>query len=76
MEFNGSGEAYGFDEQTIHRSMLDLGFKQCSTMLCERVSDEYRVQLVHQHSLYMRNPKSAQALVSAAPCYALIGMQI
>ena len=77
MELNGSGEDYGFDEQAIHRDMLNLGFKQCSyNALTRELQMNAETSWYTGNNLYVRNPKLAQNLVSSAQRYALIGMQI
>jgi FkbM family methyltransferase len=77
VELNGSGEAYGFDEAAIHRSMLGLGFEQCSyNALTRELKTNTDVNWYTGNTLYVRNPKSAQALVSSAQRYAVIGMQL
>jgi FkbM family methyltransferase len=77
IELNGSGEAYGYDEQSIHRDMLNLGFKQCSyNVLTRELQMNVETSWYTGNNLYVRNPKLAQRLVSSAQRYALIGMQI
>ena len=77
MELNGSGEAYGFDEQAIHRSMLALGFEQCSyNALTRELQTNSDVIWYTGNILYVRNPMSAQVLVSSAQRYAVICMQL
>lgn len=77
MELNGSGNAYGFDEQALHYSMIDLGFKQCAYNALTR---ELRIGTDKNwytgNNLYVRNPKLAQDLLRSAKRYPVIGMQL
>jgi FkbM family methyltransferase len=66
MELNGSGACYGFDEQRLHRSMLDLGF------LAARYDPLTRRLYPHEHGassnrLYVRDVAALQARIAAAP---------
>lgn len=77
MELNGSGKAYGFDEQAIHQNMIDLGFKQCSYNILTRALEiNTAASWYTGNNLYVRNPKWAQDLLLSAKRYAVIDMQL
>lgn len=77
MELNGSGEAYGFDEQAVHRNMIDLGFKKCSyNALTRQLRIGADMSWYTGNNLYVRNPKLAQDLLSSAKLYTVIGIQL
>ncbi|MGR9013564.1 MAG: FkbM family methyltransferase [Gammaproteobacteria bacterium] len=77
MELNGSGKAYGFDEQAIHKNMIDMGFNQCSyNVLTRKLHIGTDMNWYTGNNLYVRNPKSAQDLLSSAKRYPVIGMQL
>lgn len=77
LELNGSGEAYGFDEQAVHCNLIELGFKKCAYNLLTR---ELRVDANASwntgNDLYVRNPESVQDLLNSAKRYSVIDMQI
>lgn len=76
MELNGSGEAYGFDEEAIHQNMIASGFKQCSYNALTRELKISTDVSWTGNNLYVRDPKSAQDLVNSAQRYSVIGMQL
>lgn len=77
MELNGSGEAYGFDEQAIHQNMIDLGFEQSSyNVLTRELQTSTDVSWYTGNNLYVRNPKLAQDLLRSATHYSVIGIRL
>jgi hypothetical protein len=73
----GSCQAYGYDEQSIHRDILNLGFKQCPyNALTRELKMNVKTSWYTGNNLYVRNPKLGHRLVGSAKRYALIGMQI
>jgi len=77
MELNGSGETYGFDEIQLHNNMIDLGFKKCAyNVLTRELQIDADTNWYTGNNLYVRNPKSTQALLSSAKSFAVIGMQL
>ena len=77
MELNGSGETYGFDEIQLHNNMIDLGFKKCAyNVLTRELQIDADMNWYTGNNLYVRNPKSTQALLSSAKSFAVIGMQL
>jgi FkbM family methyltransferase len=77
MELNGSGETYGFDEIQLHNNMIDLGFKKCAyNVLTRELQTDVDMNWYTGNNLYVRNPKSTQALLSSAKSFAVIGMQL
>lgn len=77
MELNGSGEAYGFDEQAIHQNMIARGFKQCSyNALTRALQISTAGSWYTGNNLYVRNPEDTQKLLLSAQRYAVIGIQL
>jgi len=67
IELNGSGERYGFDESSIHRKLINLGFQACryepATRLLEKISSPGT-----HNTLYCRDlDYVTQRLQSATP---------
>lgn len=77
MELNGSGEAYGFNEHTLHSNMLELGFKQYSyNALTRELRKGTDDAWYTGNNLYIRNPQLAQDLLRSASTYSVIGLQL
>ena len=77
MELNGSGEAYGFDEQKLHQNMIDLGFKLCSyNVLRRELMVGSNMNYYSGNNLYVRNFESTQALLRSAKHYDVIGIDL
>jgi hypothetical protein len=77
MELNGSGEAYGVDDQMLHDSMIDLGFNKCAyNALTRELKMGADMAWSTGNSLYVRNLKSVQELLGSANRYDVIGMRL
>lgn len=77
MELNGSGEAFGFDEQAAHRNMIELGFKKCSyNILTRELQIGVDASWYTGNSLYVRNPEAVQDLLNSSKRYPVINMQL
>ena len=77
MELNGSGEAYGFDEDALNKLMIDQGFNICSyNALTRKLQIGKDMSWGTGNNLYVRNIKLAQKLLSSANRYDVIGMRL
>jgi FkbM family methyltransferase len=75
MEQNGNGARYGFDEQALHRRMIDLGFGTYQYRPLEReiVPDENSTDRPDSgNRLYIREIETARSLVKGAPRFAVL----
>lgn len=62
MELNGSGERYGFDEDLLHRRMLEYGFRPFSYLPFERRLVVLDGKNVHSgNTLYIRNEEEVSS---------------
>ena len=77
MELNGSGKRYGCDDETIHQSMLALGFKPFSYSPFQRELIETRSNAKHSDNvIYGRNPEEAIHRAKTAPQYAVLEQNV
>lgn len=77
MELNGSGRAYGFDEQVLHNNMIDLGFKKCAyDALTRELQIGADMGWYTGNNLYVRDLQLARKLLISSKRYAVIGMQL
>lgn len=77
MELNGSGKRYGFDEDTLHRNMLDYGFKTFSYFPFERKLESMNEKKSDSgNTIYIRDAEFIKARVSSAPKYSVHGRMI
>jgi hypothetical protein len=77
MELNGAGARYGFDEDALHRRMLDYGFKAFSYLPFER----RLVQLTRKHAsianaIYVRNLEVVSERLRTARAFSVLGHRI
>ena len=68
MELNGSGNRYGFDEEALHKQMLDYGFATFSyspftRTLCSLNQEKSQAG----NTLYIRNRKFVQNCLASVP---------
>ena len=73
MELNGSGKRYGFDDNVIHRRMVDHGFTPSSYNPFTRTLvtlDE--VNSLSGNTLYIRNREFVQQRLSSAPRFRIL----
>jgi hypothetical protein len=77
MGLNGSGEAYGFDEDALSKYMIDLGFNICSyNALTRKLQIAKDMNWGTGNNLQVRNIKLAQKLLSSANRYDVIGIRL
>jgi len=55
MELNGSGGRYGFDEDALHRKMLECGFRACRYAPFTRELKPLDGRAANGNTLYVRN---------------------
>lgn len=67
MELNGSGQRYGFDDESIHQQMLDFGFRPFSYDPFGRVLSELSDRNTRgRNTLYLRDIDDIQKRIAAA----------
>jgi len=67
MELNGSGERYGFDENHLHRRMLEYGFRTFSYLPFERRLVALDGKNAHSgNTLYVRNEEEVSSRLRSA----------
>jgi len=69
LELNGSGAAYGFDDDTIHRDMLSLGFHACRYEPFSRRLQPDTQRQGTGNTLYVRDPAAAARRVADSRSY-------
>ena len=78
MELNGSGGRYGFDEDALHRTMIDRGFETFRYEPFERrLESLHGARSSNGNTLYVRNAAKLAERVRTAPRFRLgIGAEI
>lgn len=70
LELNGSGRAFGTDDQALHEGMLARGFTACRYAPFERQLHDLRGHRSPQgNTLYVRDMAAMQARLRASPTY-------
>lgn len=77
MELNGSGSQYGFDENQVHQQMLAFGFRSCGyDPLKRQITDFDAERSDRSNTLYLRNWEAAQAEITNASTYRVVGVDL
>lgn len=77
MELNGSGERYGFNEEALHKKMIDYGFKTFAYSPFDRkLISLHERKSTSGNTLYIRDCDLAQKRISAAPVFYVHGKGI
>jgi FkbM family methyltransferase len=78
IELNGSGSVLGFDEDSIRRHFIDLGFTACTydvrTRLLQEENDE--IKNISDNTLYVRNIEATQDRLRHARYFNVLGANI
>jgi FkbM family methyltransferase len=78
IELNGSGSVLGFDEGSIRRHFIDLGFTACTydvrTRLLQEENDE--IKNISDNTLYVRNIEATQDRLRHARYFNVLGINI
>lgn len=77
MELNGSGQRYGYDEDAIHRRMLEWGFETATYTPLERTLTATQTRRkTTGNTLYVRDIDALRERIYAAPFYTVLGKAI
>lgn len=77
MELNGSGQRYGYDETTLHQTMLDHGFQTFSYRPFTRELVSLTATNADSgNTLYLKNVDQVAERVKSAPAYQVHGRQV
>jgi FkbM family methyltransferase len=76
MELNGSGLRYGYDEEKIHRRLLDWGFKPARYEPVERTIVTRDSRSAVGNTLYVRNLEACRDRVRTAPIHHVHGSHL
>lgn len=77
MELNGSGNRYGFDEDSLHEFMLLIGFESCSYCPIKReLSRIEREDISTGNTLYVRYIHHVQSVVKDSDRYRVLDVML
>jgi len=77
MELNGSGVRYGYDENALHLSMLEAGFRSCQYKPMERkIVDLHGNRPETGNTLYIRDLETARNTVKTASRQRVVGIDL
>lgn len=77
MELNGAGRRYGYDDENIHRMMLDFGFETFKYKPFTRQLTPLGGEMADSsNTLYIRQPSFFADRVAGAPRFAVHGQSI
>ena len=75
MELNGSGSRYGFDEDAIHKKMLDYGFKAYCYKPFDRKLVLREDRSFHGNTIYINQLELVQKRIKSASYFEALGVQ-
>jgi len=77
MELNDSGRRYGYNDENLHRQMLNYGFKSFKYHPFERVLQPLEGKnMGSDNTLYLRDIEKAMQRVEGAPAFNVLGRSI
>jgi len=76
IELNGSGERYGFDEDTLHQRLLEAGFETMEYAPFDRRLISLRTHKQTGNTLYVKDTDFFSSRVQAASSYTVMGTSL
>ena len=77
MELNDSGRRYGYNDENLHRQMLDQGFKSFRYHPFERILQPLEGKNMGSgNTLYLRDVEKVMQRVASAPAFNVLGQSI
>jgi FkbM family methyltransferase len=75
LELNGSGSRYGFDEDAIHKKMIDSGFKAYRYLPFNRKLEIRENRSFHGNTIYINQIELVQKRINNAPYFEALGVR-
>jgi FkbM family methyltransferase len=75
VELNGSGSRYGFDDQQVHRTLLERGFAPFNYNPVSRMLAAQQ-GICTQNTIYVRDPDWVQLRLNTAPPFEVFGREV